>query len=111
MYCLDYDQLSFMLHELVFLGYHLQFASYPCSFTLYPYSCKISQPYAAATVGIHSDSVFSSIGASRMKTVIEINARQQMLVIYKRLLIRIRQPDACESSLIRNVTCRFVQIR
>ena len=34
------NQLSFMLHELVFLGCHLQFASYPYTFASYSYSCK-----------------------------------------------------------------------
>ena len=71
MYCLDYakrpqpdNQLSFMLHKLVFLGYHSQFAPHS-------YSCKILQRYVAAIVRMHSNVVLSSIGASRMKTVIK----------------------------------------
>ena len=70
MCCLDYaerfhygNHLSFMLYELVFLGYHTQFALYKCSFALYSYSCKMLQPYVAATVHMHSDAVFSSVGA------------------------------------------------
>ena len=67
MQCLDYaerphpsNQLSFMLDELVgvFLGYHLQFASYPYTFTSYSHSCKILQPYVAATVQMHSGAIF-----------------------------------------------------
>ena len=57
MFCLGYairpqsrNQLFFMLQELVFLGYHWQFA-------LYSYSCKILQPYVAATVRMQSDAV------------------------------------------------------
>ena len=76
MYCLDYaerpgNQLSFMLHELVFLGCHSQFTSYPYTFASYLHSCKILQPYVAATVRMHSHAIFSSIGASRMKTFIK----------------------------------------
>ena len=56
--------LSFMLHELVYLGYHSQMALYPYSFASYSYSCKILQPYVAATVEIHSDELFSSIGVT-----------------------------------------------
>ena len=71
-----------MLHVLVFLGYYSQFASYPYSFASYSYSCKILQLYVAATVRMHSDAVFSSIGgASRMKTVINNNTRQQIVVL------------------------------
>ena len=78
MYCLDYaerphpgNQLSFMLHELVLLGCHSQFVSYPYTFALYSHCCKSLQPYVAATVRMHSDAIFSSIGASRMKTLIK----------------------------------------
>ena len=46
-----------MLHELVFLGCHSQFASYPYTFALHSYSCKILQPYVAATIGTHSDAL------------------------------------------------------
>ena len=77
MYCLDYAErphsgnpLSFVLHEPVFLGYHSQFASYPYTFASYSHSCKILQPYVATTVRMHSDAIFSSIGASQMKTFI-----------------------------------------
>ena len=76
MCCLDYaershpgNQLSFMLHELVFLGCHLQFASYLYMFALYWHSYKLLQPYVAATVWMHSDVTFSSIGASRTKNI------------------------------------------
>ena len=61
-----------MLHELVFLGCHSQFASYPYTFALYSYSCKILQPYVAATIRTHSDALLSSTGAPLMKTVIKI---------------------------------------
>ena len=71
MYCLDYaerphpgNQLSFMLHELVFLGCHTQFASYPYTFASYLHSCKILQPCVVAMVRMHSNAPFSSIGAS-----------------------------------------------
>ena len=74
MYCLDYakiphpgDQLSFMLHKLVFLGCHLQFALYRYMFALYLHSCKILQN-VAAMVQMHSDAIFFSIDASQMKT-------------------------------------------
>ena len=93
------SQLSFMLHELVFLGCHSQFASYPYSFASYSYSCKILQPYVAATVKMHSDAIFCSIGASRMETFIKINARQQIVVLYKQLSVRTHQTDTCESAL------------
>ena len=74
MYCLDYaerPQLSLMLHELVFLECHSQFASYPYTFASYADSCKILQPCVVATVRMHSDAIYSSIGASRMKTFIK----------------------------------------
>ena len=64
------NQLSFMLHELVFLGFHSQFASYPYTFVSYSYSCKILQPYVAAAVRMHSD---ASTGTLLMKTVIKNN--------------------------------------
>ena len=74
MYCLDYaerprpgNQLSFMLHELVFLECHSQFSSYPYTFASYLHSCKILQLYVVATVRMPSDAIFFSIGASRMK--------------------------------------------
>ena len=64
MYCLHYAEgpqpdnlLSFMLHELVFLGYH-------SSFALYKYICTILQAKVAATVRMHADAVFTSVGAS-----------------------------------------------
>ena len=72
MYCLGCAErlqpsklLSFMLYELVFLEYHSQFASYPHLIVSFSYSCKILQPYVAATLRMHSDETFSSIGASR----------------------------------------------
>ena len=72
-----------MLHELVFLGYYAQFASYPYSFASYSYSCKILQLYVAARAQKYSDAVFSSVGASRTKTLIKTNARQQIVVLLK----------------------------
>ena len=66
------NQLSFMLHELVFLGCHSQFASYPYTFASYSYSCKILQPYVVATVRMHSDAVSSSTNTLLMKPVIKI---------------------------------------
>ena len=78
MYCLDYverphpgNQLSFMLHELVFLGCHSKLASYPYTFTSHSHSCKILQLFVASTVQMHSDAIFFSIGASRIKTFIK----------------------------------------
>ena len=62
------NQLSCLLHELVFLGYH---SAYPYSFASYLYSRKILEPYVAATMQMHSDAVFSSVGASRRKTFIK----------------------------------------
>ena len=57
-----------MLHGQLFLGCHSQFASYPYTFASYSYSCKILQPYVAATVRpMHSDAVLSSTGALLMK--------------------------------------------
>ena len=77
MYCFDNaerphpcSQLSFMLDELVFLGCHSQFASYLYTFASYSHSRKILQLCVVATVRMHSDAIFSSIGASRMKTFI-----------------------------------------
>ena len=61
-------QPFFMLHDLVFLGYHSYFASYLYSIASYSYSCELLQPYVAATVQMHSDAVFSSMCASRIKT-------------------------------------------
>ena len=37
------------------------------TFASYSYSCKILQPYAAATVRMHSDALVSSTGARLMK--------------------------------------------
>ena len=65
------NQLSFMLHELVFLWCHSQFASYPYTLASYLHNCKILQPYVVATVLLHSDAIFFSIGASRIKTFIK----------------------------------------
>ena len=60
-----------MLHELVFFRFHSQLASYLHSFVSYSYSCKILHPHVDATVRMHSDEAFSSICASRMKSVIK----------------------------------------
>ena len=54
----------------------------------YSHSKHILQSYVAATVQMHSDSVFSSTGSSRMK----INSRQQMIVLYKPLSLWIQEP-------------------
>ena len=53
-------------------GGHSQFVSYLYMFASYSYSCKILQPYVAATVRKYSDAVLSSFGALLMKTVIKI---------------------------------------
>ena len=49
---------------------------------------------------MHSDEVFSSIVAFGMKTVIKLNALQQIVVccISKPLSLWIRQPDICKSA-------------
>ena len=80
MYCLDYAerpqpfiQLSSMLHQMVRVSLAARFVSVLS--VPYSYSCKILPPYIAATVRMHSDAVFSSIGASQMKTLIKkVNA-------------------------------------
>ena len=76
------NQLSFMLHELVFFGCHSQFASYrytfaPYRYTFAPYlySYKILQPYVTATVRMHSDGVSSSTGPPLMKTITKNNSQ------------------------------------
>ena len=82
MYCLHYverpqpdNRLSSMFHELVFLGYNSQFA-------FYSYSWRILQPYVAATVRKSCDAIFSSIGASRIKTFIKIDAFYKPLSLW-----------------------------
>ena len=62
-----------MLHELVFSGCHLQLTSYPYTYVSYSHSCKILEPYVAATVRMDSDAVLSSTSALLMKIVIENN--------------------------------------
>ena len=52
------NQMCFMLHELAFFGCHSQFVLYPYTFTSYSHSCKILQPYVAATVRMHSEQYF-----------------------------------------------------
>ena len=106
MYCLGNAErlrldnlLSFMLHELVFLGCHSHFASYPQSFASYSYSCKIPQPYVAATVRMRSDAVLFSTGAPLMKTVTKNNCQQLMVVLHKPLSLQIRSPATCKSAL------------
>ena len=49
---------------------------------------------------MNSDAIFSSIGASRIKTFIKINGRQQIMVFYKQLSVRTHQMDTCESAFI-----------
>ena len=78
MHCLDdaetphpSNQLSFMLHELVFFGCHLQFALYPYTFASYSDSCTILQPYIAATVRMRYDAIIFSNNASRMEKFIK----------------------------------------
>ena len=65
------NQLSFMLHKLLFLWCHLQNAMYPYKFASYLYGRKTLQPYVAATVGIRSDAVLSSTGALLLKTIMQ----------------------------------------
>ena len=86
MYCLHYaerpqpdNQLSFMLDELVFsrVSSTIRFVSVIIHFVQF----KILQPYAACTVQMHSDAVFSSIGASQIETVIKITAYRQIVVL------------------------------
>ena len=89
------NQLSFVLHELVFLGCHSQFASYPYTFASDSYSCKILQPYVAATVRMHSDAVLSSTGALLMKTFIKDN--RQLHMVHLRFG-QIWLTDTCESA-------------
>ena len=76
MYCLHYaerpqpdNQLSFKLHKLVFsrVSFTVRFVSVINRFVQF----KILQPYVARTVRMHSDAVFSSIGASQIETVIK----------------------------------------
>ena len=58
------DNLSFMLHKLVFLGYHSHFALYPYSFALYnSYSCKILRTIRCGlgTELMHSNTVLKSV--------------------------------------------------
>ena len=57
-----------------------------------------SPGYVAATVRMHSGAVFSSMDASRMRTVIKNNSHQQIMVLCIPLLLQIRQPDTCESA-------------
>ena len=54
-------------------GGHSQFVSYLYMFASYSYSCTILQPYVAATVQMHSDTVLSSTGVLLTKTVIKNN--------------------------------------
>ena len=56
----------------VFLRCHSQFTSYRYTFVSYSYSCKILQPYVAATVRMHSDAVLSSYGALLMKQSLKV---------------------------------------
>ena len=93
------NQLSFMLYKLVFLFCHSQFASYPYTSASYSHSGKILQPYVAVTVRMHSDAIFSAIGASRMKTSSKINTRQQIVVLHKQLSVLTHQTDTRESTL------------
>ena len=86
-----------MRHELVFLGCHSQFSSYLYTSASYLHSCKLLLSLVAATVQKHSDAIFFSIGASRMKTS-KINAHQQIVVLDKQLSVRTHQTDTCESA-------------
>ena len=77
MYCLGYAerpqsfiQLSSMLHQMVRVSLTARFVSVLIG-SVFVHSCKILPPYIAATVWMQSDAVFSSIGASRMKTLIK----------------------------------------
>ena len=103
------NQLFFMLHELVFLEFHSQFASYPYAFASYSYSCKILQPYVAATVRMHSNAVLSSTCALLMKTVTGNNPQLQIVHIS---FGRIRLPDTSESAFTTiRIRCERVWIR
>ena len=52
-------------------GRNLQFASYLYTFESYSHSCKFYNHTLRLTVRMHSDAIFFSIGASRMKTFIK----------------------------------------
>ena len=113
MYCFDYperhhpgNQLSFMLHKLMFLGCHLEFASYPYTFASYSHSCKILQPYVVATVRVHSDAIFSSIGASLMKTFIKNQCSATNSGYLETTVSSDAPDDTCESAF---TTLRSVQ--
>ena len=58
------------------------------------YSCKILQPYVAATVRTHSDAVLSSTSAPLMKTVIKIIVSNKWSTSLRPDLV----PDTCESA-------------
>ena len=88
------NQLSFMLHELVFLG-AIRSSHHILQLASHLYSCKILQPYVASTIRMHSDAVLSSTGALLMKTVIT-NNRQQQMVHFRFGWIRLQ--DTCESA-------------
>ena len=110
MYCSDnaeklpFDNLlSFRLHELVFFWYHSQLASYPYLFASYSYS-KILQPYIAATVRMHSDTVLCSTGAPLIKRFIKNSCHLQMVILYKPLSLQIRSPSACKSALMKKAS-------
>ena len=56
-------------------------------------------------IRMHSDAILSSIGASRMKTFIKkYNALQQIVILYKQLLVQTHQTDICESAFMQ-FTC------
>ena len=80
-----------------------QFASYPYTFASYSHNCKILQPYVPATVRMYSDAICFFVSASRMKIYSsKINARQQIMVIYKQMSVRTHKADTYESALLRN---------
>ena len=79
MYFLDYaerhhpsNQLSFMLHELIFLGFILNSHLIRTRSHRIRIVVTLSQPYIQATVRMHSDAIFFAIGASQMTTFIKI---------------------------------------
>ena len=62
---------------------------------------KNLQPYVRATVRMHSNAV-SSTDARSDENSHKNNRQQQIMVLYKPFLLRIRQPGTCESAFINN---------
>ena len=102
MYCLDYaerpqpdNQPSVMLHELVFFGYH---SDSLCVRTHSLRTGKVVKFYnytLRLRCGCIPMGCFSNRNIHN-KLMPRINARQQIVVLYKPFSLRIRQPDTCE---------------